>query len=170
MLKGFKEFILRGNVIDLAVAVVIGGAFTAIVTAFTDKIINPLIAAIGASDTAAGLGVHIKAGVASTFVDFGAVITAAINFLIIAAVVYFVLVLPMNKLKERLDAAKPADEVALTETELLVEIRDLLASNAYRAPEEDEEPASTDTDAAVDTDATADAEATTAEKADADKG
>ncbi|WJZ02089.1 large conductance mechanosensitive channel protein MscL [Corynebacterium freiburgense] len=129
MLQGFKDFILRGNVIDLAVAVVIGSAFTAIVTAFTDNLINPMIASVGSVD-ASGLGFYIRSGDQATFMDFGAVITAAINFLIIAAVVYFVLVLPMNKLKAIQEARKgvEADEEtpASIEAELLTEIRDLL--------------------------------------------
>lgn len=129
MLKGFRDFILRGNVIELAVAVVIGTAFTAIVTAFSDYIINPLIASIGSTEVE-GLGFHIRAGNAATFVDFGAVITAAINFLIIAAIVYFVLVAPMNKLNEALAKRKGVEEEeeapASIEAELLAEIRDLL--------------------------------------------
>ncbi|MDO5373433.1 MAG: large conductance mechanosensitive channel protein MscL [Corynebacterium glutamicum] len=128
MLKGFRDFILRGNVIELAVAVVIGTAFTAIVTAFSENIINPLIASVGSTEVE-GLGFHIRAGNAATFVDFGAVITAAINFLIIAAIVYFVLVAPMNKLSETLAKRKDVEEdetPASIEAELLTEIRDLL--------------------------------------------
>ncbi|AGT04875.1 large-conductance mechanosensitive ion channel, MscL-family [Corynebacterium glutamicum MB001] len=128
MLKGFRDFVLRGNVIELAVAVVIGTAFTAIVTAFSESIINPLIASIGSTEVE-GLGFHIRAGNAATFVDFGAVITAAINFLIIAAIVYFVLVAPMNKLSETLAKRKGVEEdetPASIEAELLTEIRDLL--------------------------------------------
>ncbi|MCQ9369557.1 large-conductance mechanosensitive channel protein MscL [Brevibacterium sp. 50QC2O2] len=130
MFKGFKEFILRGNVIELAVGVIIGGAFTAIVTAITDKIINPLIAAIGSPDMG-GLGFHVRPGVDATFLDFGAVITAALNFLIIAAVVYFVIVMPMNKLANmRKRGTVDEEEVPPTSEELLAEIRDLLAANA----------------------------------------
>lgn len=128
MLKGFRDFILRGNVMELAVAVVIGTAFTAIVTAFSDYIINPLVASIGGAEVD-GLGFHIIAGNPATFIDFGAVITAAINFLIIAAVVYFVLVAPMNKLNETLAKRKGVEEEedpASLEAELLTEIRDLL--------------------------------------------
>ncbi|MFV8381822.1 large conductance mechanosensitive channel protein MscL [Corynebacterium hindlerae] len=129
MLKGFKDFLMRGNVVDLAVAVVIGSAFTAIVTAFTDNLINPLIAAVGGAEVG-GLGFHVIAGNEATFVDFGAVITAALNFLIIAAVVYFILVAPMNKLKEIQAARKGVKEdeetPASVEAELLEEIRDLL--------------------------------------------
>ena len=130
MLQGFKDFIMRGNVIDLAVAVVIGGAFTAIVTAFSDNLINPLIAALGGADVS-GLGFHIISGNDATFLDFGAVITAAINFLLIAAVVYFVIVAPMNKLKEIQEARRginqDEEDVAPTDVELLTEIRDLLS-------------------------------------------
>ena len=129
MLQGFKEFIMRGNVIDLAVAVVIGGAFTAIVTAFSNNLINPMIAALGGSDVS-GLGFHIIADNPATFLDFGAVITAAINFLLIAAVVYFVIVAPMNKLNElaarRRGIKEDAEEPAPSDVELLTEIRDLL--------------------------------------------
>ena len=90
MLKGFKDFLLRGNVVDLAVAVVVGAAFTAIVTAFTTNIINPLVAAVGGSNEL-GWGVKILSSNDATFINIGAVITAIINFIIIAAVVYFVL-------------------------------------------------------------------------------
>jgi len=130
MLQGFKDFIMRGNVIDLAVAVVIGGAFTAIVTAFSDNLINPLIASIGGAEVN-GLGFNIISGNDATFLDFGAVITAAINFLLIAAVVYFVIVAPMNKLKEIQEARRginqDEEDVAPTDVELLTEIRDLLS-------------------------------------------
>jgi large conductance mechanosensitive channel len=131
MLQGFKEFIMRGNVIDLAVAVVIGGAFTAIVTAFSDNLINPLIAALGGSDVS-GLGFHVIADNPATFLDFGAVITAAINFLLIAAVVYFVIVAPMNKLNEiaarKRGIPQDEEEPVPADVELLTEIRDLLST------------------------------------------
>jgi large conductance mechanosensitive channel len=130
MIKGFREFIMRGNVVDLAVAVVIGGAFGAIVTKFVENLVNPLINAIGGSEV--GLGFFLRkdakgVGVEGTKMDFGAVITAGINFILIAAVVYFILVVPMNKLQERRkkglveEPAAPAPDVAL-----LTEIRDLL--------------------------------------------
>src|SRR5699024_10870564 len=120
MFKGFRDFILRGNVIELAVAVIIGGAFTAIVTAISDKIINPLIAAVGSPDMG-GLGFRIRPDVEATFVDIGAVITAAINFLIIAAVVYFVIVMPMNKLAELRKKGADEDDIPPTSEELLAE-------------------------------------------------
>ena len=127
MLKGFKDFIMRGNVIDLAVGVVIGAAFTAIVKAFTDNIINPLINSVGGADFS--FGFRIIPSNDGTFVDFGALITAIINFLLIAAVVYFLIVAPMNKLDEQQKLRRGIDPKAAdpTEQELLTEIRDLLA-------------------------------------------
>lgn len=136
MLKGFRDFILRGNVIELAVAVVIGTAFTAIVTAFSEHIINPLIASIGGAPDVSGLGFSIIPGNRATFVDLGAVLTAAINFLIIAAVVYFILIAPMNKLNElqakRRGIDEEADEKVSIEANLLIEIRDLLKAEAEK--------------------------------------
>lgn len=134
MFKGFRDFILRGNVVELAVAVVIGTAFTAIVSAFSDYIINPLIASVGGADVS-GLGFHVISTNPATFIDFGAVITAVINFLIIAAIVYFVLVAPMNKLNEALARRKGVEEEedapASIEAELLTEIRDLLREQKH---------------------------------------
>ena len=104
MLSGFKEFIMRGNVIDLAVGVVIGAAFTSIVTAFTDNLMQPLINSIGGTNAADGLGFRILSDNPSTFLDFGSVISAAINFLLVAAVVYFVIVAPMNKFNQLREA------------------------------------------------------------------
>ncbi|MGW0041574.1 large conductance mechanosensitive channel protein MscL [Rhodococcus sp. NPDC003348] len=122
MLKGFKDFLLKGNVLDLAVAVVVGTAFTAIVTAFTANLIEPLIAALGGSQEM-GFGFQITDS-PETFVNIGAVISAAINFVIIAAVVYFVLIVPYNHAKERF---MTKEEKTATDIELLTEIRDLLA-------------------------------------------
>jgi large conductance mechanosensitive channel len=126
MLKGFKDFLMRGNVIELAVAVVIGTAFTAIVTAFTSGLIKPLINAIGGTDAAKGLGFNVLSANDSTFLDFGGVINAAVNFLIVAAVVYFLLVLPMKKIQERRKRGQEAGPSEPTDVELLTEIRDLL--------------------------------------------
>ena len=130
MFKGFKDFIMRGNVMALAIAVIIGGAFTAIVTAISDHLIQPLINSFGGAEVD-GLVWKIRSDMDSTAIDFGAIITAAINFLIIAAVVYFILVAPMNKLNEMSAKRKgidPAEAVELSETDLLMEIRDLLAA------------------------------------------
>ena len=135
-MKGFKEFILRGNVIDLAVAVVIGAAFTAIVTSLVTNVFNPLIgAAFNAAMLDEALIVTIptlNGGEAE--LRFGAVIGSAIQFLIIAAVVYFVLVLPVNNLLKSTFAKQKAEEtpadVPPTDVELLSEIRDLLRAQA----------------------------------------
>jgi large conductance mechanosensitive channel len=126
VLKGFKDFLMRGNVVDLAVAVVIGAAFTTIVTAFTNGLIKPLISAIGGSDAAQGLGFRILGANQSTFMDFGGVINAAINFVIVAAVVYFVIVLPVKHLQERRKRGEEPGPAEPTDVELLIEIRDLL--------------------------------------------
>ena len=140
VINGFKEFIMRGNVIDLAVAVVIGTAFTALVTSIVTSVFNPLIASIFSAESLAdSLVLPLRGG---DGILFGAVIGALINFLLIAAVVYFAIVLPLNKLKEAQDrrraAGVPAEVVAdpTTELDLLTEIRDLLAKNAAAAPEQ----------------------------------
>lgn len=124
MLKGFKDFIARGNVIDLATAVVIGAAFTALVSAFTDNVVQPLISRIGASPDSDYGFLRIPLG-DSIAIDLNAVVSATINFLIVAAVVYFVIVVPYKKLKERDTKVENAE----TELTLLTEIRDLLAAN-----------------------------------------
>lgn len=125
MLKGFKEFIAQGNVIDLAVAVVIGAAFTAVVTAIVDQLINPLL---GLLFNAESLNGALVLEVAGARFGFGAVLAAIISFLAVALVVYFVFVSPMNKMKEIQAARNPAveEDTLPTEQELLIEIRDLL--------------------------------------------
>jgi large conductance mechanosensitive channel len=125
MLKGFKEFISRGNVVDLAVAVVIGAAFTGLVKAFTDNVVQPLVDRIGAGGDAEYGILRIPLG-GDQFVDLNAVLAAAINFLIVAAVIYFVIIVPFKKIKER-DKKVESDETELT---LLTEIRDLLRADA----------------------------------------
>src|SRR6201996_8179547 len=106
MFKGFRDFILRGNVIDLAVAVIIGAAFTAIVTSLTEKIINPLLGAIIGKPNFGYLVGHINGGE----IRYGDFLTAVINFLILAAVIYFFLVLPTQYLlkKFHMGPAEPA--------------------------------------------------------------
>ncbi len=132
MLKGFKEFISRGNVIDLAVAVVIGTAFTAVVTAFTDSVIQPLIDRIGAGPDASYGILKIPLDTLNphqSFIDLNTVLSAVINFLLVAAVVYFLIVVPFKKLKKD----DPAVEDESTELTLLTEIRDLLQAGARPA-------------------------------------
>lgn len=132
MIKGFKEFILRGNVIDLAVAVVIGAAFSAIVAVMVEQLINPLIGAIfQVGDLSEWvIAIPTLTGNEST-IGIGAIIGAIINFLAIAAIVYFVFVYPMNHMKaraaEKAGVNKAPEEPQLpTEQEILVQIRDLL--------------------------------------------
>ncbi len=109
MLKGFRDFILRGNVVDLAVAVVIGVAFTAVVNSLVADVINPLIAAIFRKPDFSYLVVHIHGGV----VKYGNFLNAIISFLIIAAVIYFFIVLPLNKLLARFQKPVPVAPPAL---------------------------------------------------------
>ncbi|MGH1561833.1 large conductance mechanosensitive channel protein MscL [Mumia sp. DW29H23] len=127
IVAGFKEFVMRGNVVDLAVAVVMGTAVTQLVTAFTTSFINPLLASLGGAN-ANGWGFQLTGEGKETFVDVGAFITALINFVIIAAVLYFILVMPMNKFREKF--AKPADDAPPPEDiALLRDIRDELRKN-----------------------------------------
>ena len=141
MFKGFKDFILRGNVIELSIAVVVGTAFTALVAAFTTNIVNPIIAAAGGVQTE-GLGFEIWAGNDKTFVNIGGVITALVTFLMTAAVVYFIFVAPMNKInalvKQRLATEEPEEEPIPADTALLAEIRDLLTKMAEARPQQRE--------------------------------
>jgi large conductance mechanosensitive channel len=125
MLKGFREFLAHGNIVDLAVAVVIGTAFTGLVTKFTDSIIQPLISRVGAGgDSDYGI-LRIDIGGGQT-IDFNVMVSAAINFVLIAAVVYFFIVLPYDKLRRRGEVTTAED----TEVILLAQIRDLLANEA----------------------------------------
>jgi large conductance mechanosensitive channel len=127
VLKGFKEFLARGNIVDLSVAVVIGTAFTALVTKFTDSVIQPLINRVGAGSTSSYgiLRIGIGGGQA---IDLNIVLAAAINFVLIAAVVYFAVVLPYNTYRKRGEVEQAQD----TELSLLTEIRDLLRTNGQR--------------------------------------
>jgi len=120
--KGFKDFVMRGNVIDLAVAFVIGVAVAALIGSIVDWIITPLIAAIFGEPDLSSVGTFRING---ALFSIGAVLTALINFLAIAAAVYFLIVLPMNKLRER-NAKEEA--AAPTEVDLLTEIRDALVA------------------------------------------
>ena len=134
MLKGFKEFIMRGNVIDLAVAVVIGAAFTAIVNSLVEGLLNPALGALFSAEnlkTAWVVEIPSLSGGDPAKLMFGAVVAALIQFTLVAAAVYFALVLPVNRLKQRAEAkreaGKPDPETPITELDLLTEIRDLLS-------------------------------------------
>jgi large conductance mechanosensitive channel len=135
MFRGFKGFILRGNVIELAVAVVIGAAFTAVVNSIVANLINPLIGVIfqaDSLDSALVLEIPTLRGDVAE-VRFGAVLGAVIAFVIVATVVYFVFVLPMNTLKARAEEKRktgaPDPDEPESELTLLAEIRDLLAGD-----------------------------------------
>ncbi|RZS87477.1 large conductance mechanosensitive channel [Motilibacter rhizosphaerae] len=125
MLKGFRDFILRGNIIDLAIAVVIGTAFTALVASVTDALLKPLIGLfLGGASTSGG-----TLTISDQQFKFGQVINAGITFLITAAVVYFLVVVPTREILERLNRGDVAPPVAVPEDIVLLrEIRDALLS------------------------------------------
>lgn len=130
MLRGFREFLLRGNVVDLAVAVVIGAAFNAVVERVVDAVITPIIGMFFRADSLdTALEVALPGG---GVLAFGAVIGGVLNFVIVAAVVYFVFVLPMNSLRARANT-DPAERSSPSEQELLTEIRDLLRAQQGHA-------------------------------------
>ncbi|MFJ8433626.1 large conductance mechanosensitive channel protein MscL [Kitasatospora sp. NPDC094019] len=136
-MKGFKEFLLRGNVVDLAVAVVIGAAFTGIVNAFVKGVINPIVGAFGAKDLASysscikgpcevSAAGEVTSGI---LILWGSVLSAALQFLITAAVVYFCLILPMTRFTaKRKTLAEVQAEAEAKEVLLLTEIRDALVT------------------------------------------
>jgi large conductance mechanosensitive channel len=138
-LTGFKEFLMRGNVVELAVAVVIGAAFTKIVDAVVKGVINPVIGAMGSKDLegyrsclVGPCSVNDKGEIEGVFILWGSVISATLTFVLTAAVVYFLMIVPMNRFNEaRKRKQAPVDElpttVEVTELQLLTEIRDLLA-------------------------------------------
>ncbi|WP_133912252.1 large conductance mechanosensitive channel protein MscL [Streptomyces sp. NBC_00582] len=142
---GFKAFLMRGNVVDLAVAVVIGAAFTNIVNSVVKGVINPLVGAIGTKSLdsySSCLEAPCKVAADGTVTSgvpilWGAVLGAALNFVITAAVVYFLMVLPMAKYLARVEARRKAREgtqevIEVTELEVLKEIRDVMV--AQRGP------------------------------------
>jgi large conductance mechanosensitive channel len=104
MLKGFRDFILRGNVVDLAVAVILGAAFNAIVASLVSDVLNPIIAAtVGKPDFSA-----VVLNIGSGHIKIGNFFNAAISFLIVASVVYFAIVLPLNTLLAKIKKPEPA--------------------------------------------------------------
>lgn len=126
---GFKDFLLRGNVLELAVAVVIGAAFTALVGAFTSSFLTPLIGLLGGGgDTGGSFEVN------GQVFSWGAFIGAIITFILTAAVIYFVVVVPLKKVAERRARGQEAGPSQPTDIELLTEIRDLLRSGAALPP------------------------------------
>jgi large conductance mechanosensitive channel len=129
VLKGFRDFIMRGNVIELAVAVVIGTAFNNVVTTFTKSFVEPLIRLLSGGKSLSG-----TFKVRSAVFDWGAFINVIITFLLTAAVVYFLFVYPMNRLAERRKRGEePEPEAPSDEVRLLTEIRDALVAGNGRA-------------------------------------
>lgn len=125
MLDEFKKFLFRGNVVDLAVAVIIGVSFAAIVTAFTTGMITPLVGMIFSKDFTA-----MTFDVNGSEFNYGLVIDATIRFVSTAAVVFFVVVKPMQAMMARRASGEAVEDVPPTEAELLTEIRDLLATRS----------------------------------------
>ncbi|TFI03995.1 large conductance mechanosensitive channel protein MscL [Micrococcus flavus] len=128
MLQGFKDFIMKGNVVDLAVAVVIGAAFGKIVTALVEAVIMPLISALFQSPNVDSFGLVTLNG---NDIRFGVVLTALVNFLLVAAAIYFLIVAPMNTMIERRNrrlGIDPTAEETPEDVALLTEIRDLLSA------------------------------------------
>ena len=139
MLKGFKEFIMRGNVVDLAIGVVIGAAFSALVTQFTSSFLTPLISAVGANgnDIGGTIGLPGKTPEGDpNAILWGKFIGALIAFLLTAAVIYFLVVLPMNKWAERRARTQepPPPALPTEEIQLLRDIRDALVAGRTPAP------------------------------------
>jgi large conductance mechanosensitive channel len=134
VLKGFKDFLLRGNVIELAVAVVIGAAFTAVVTSFTTSLLEPLIALVAGGGENGGEFV-----IDQQHFRWGAVVNQIITFVLTAAVIYFVVVTPMKIVVERRRRGEETGPVEPTQVELLVEIRDLLRAQQGLPPVSDDE-------------------------------
>jgi large conductance mechanosensitive channel len=125
MLKGFKDFIMRGNVIDLAVGIVIGAAFTAVIGAFTNAFLKPLIQLLSGGEGVAAGAFHVR-GIPFDWASF---VNACITFLITAAALYFLVVFPINKLAERrARGEEPPPTAPSEEVKLLTEIRDALVS------------------------------------------
>ena len=126
MLNGFKEFIMKGNVIDLAVAVIIGGAFGAVVNALVNNVLMPFIAGLVGSHN---FDSFLLWNFNGNEVAFGVLLTAIVNFLLIASAIYFVVVVPMNHLIERRDrrlGINKNEEAVDPQIALLTEIRDAL--------------------------------------------
>lgn len=124
MLSGFKEFITRGNVIDLAVGLIVGTAFTGVVNALVNSILMPAIARVFGSP-------NFDNWLAFGDIKIGVFITAVINFLLIAAALYFCIVMPINKMNERRNAKLAVEEEVeeeAAEVALLKEIRDALVA------------------------------------------
>jgi len=130
MIKGFRDFVMRGNVVDLAIAVVIGTAFAAVVNTVVSSIIQPILNALPGLSVN-GLSWSIRGGALAdkTTINFSAIISALITFLVTAAVVYFIFVVPMTRIQERRARGLTPEPDAVPEDILLLrEIRDALGA------------------------------------------
>lgn len=125
-MKGFKQFLMQGNLIELAVAFVIGSAFATLVNQFVGAIVTPILNAFSSGKGSQGLGFHIKSGQNNTFIDLSLIINSVIVFVLTAAVVYILFVLPYKKFQAR--KGKEAFAEGPSEVDLLTEIRDQLAN------------------------------------------
>lgn len=128
MLQGFKDFIMKGNVVDLAVAVIIGAAFGSVVNALVQNVLMPFIAGLVGSPN---FDEFARWNFNGNMVEFGVLLTAVVNFLLVSAAIYFVIVMPMNKLiamRDRRLGMPRKDEEAPVDPQiaLLTEIRDAL--------------------------------------------
>ena len=154
MLNDFKKFLLRGNVVDLAVAVVVGAAFGAVITSLVDNLINPIIGLVGGQDFS-DLAITLKSATSNAdgseqdpavVLGYGAIISAIINFVLVAGAIFFLIVKPLNVIAERRkkgeepaeDTPAPSDEAVL-----LSEIRDLSAARTEGTPARRAAPAKT---------------------------
>ena len=141
MLRGFREFVARGSVIDLAVGVVIGAAFTALINSFVTNLISPVLGVFGTKSLDAYIwcikdvdgkcgALGVAGAPVGVYVGWGAIVSAIITFLLTALLVYAIFVVPMNKFRE--STSTPVEVAAAEEIALLREIRDSL--NAQRSP------------------------------------
>jgi large conductance mechanosensitive channel len=130
MIKEFKAFVMRGNVVDLAVGVIIGAAFTSVINSLVNNVFTPIIGTVGSTDFR-DLTITLRHGNPPVVLRYGAFITDVISFLLIAAAVFFFVVKPMNMLAaRRARGQEPEDETTLSEEAvLLTEIRDLLQAD-----------------------------------------
>ena len=126
MIQEFKDFIAKGNVMDMAVGIIMGTAFTAIVTSLVGDLINPIISLFMGGIDFSGLNYALAEGDDAATLNYGAFIMAVINFLIIAWVV-FLMVKAVNKTKAKEEEPAPEEPAGPSQEDLLTEIRDLLA-------------------------------------------
>jgi large conductance mechanosensitive channel len=125
MVKEFRDFLMRGNVVDLAVAVVIGAAFTQVINALVEGVITPLVGIFGVDAMSTW---SVQVGPAN--LNYGLFLTALLNFSIVAAIIFFFVIKPMNAALKRFKKEEEAAPAGPTEVELLTQIRDELAKRA----------------------------------------